>query len=666
MARSLHEPAERYSAGATGHVRREDLIRPDARRREFSERHAQRRLSQKERRWAPIAYAVFALAIVVIFCVAYVTYAFSEYRGVILPGVQVDNISLAGLSEGGANSLVWQKLRAIGQSPVILTYGPDAWKPSKDELGVTYDPLATAREAMQVGRQGSFFEQLIDRLPLHLSHSVPLVYYLREPVLRSYIRANIAGAPPHGIYLRPYDAQIASAGDRFVLRPSHVGLRLDVGYAIQTVHDILGSLHKQARELRAIHLDPQITDADAEKIIGRVNGFLAHPPVIAAGRRVFVMTSADLVSMVKFSNTHLKHRATIVMNVIQPQITAYVSNLASQVDRPAANPVMQFTAGHVIVLRPRRLGRTLDQTAAYQSLLAAVSGLRQNARLHFKVAVTQPPVDVTNAGSLGINSLLGEGTSTFAGSGDTRLADVISIAKSFDQTEINPGQDISFNYLVGQNWPSRVYDDRETLSQGQLVPGRHGAMQQVATTFLRALYGSGLKLLERHAHPYRLSWYEPPVGLDAVVDPGRNWDLRFRNTTGSYLLIQTRVEPLRHQIYIYVYGKNQGWKVSVDPIGKVLKVYPHPRTVVRQDPSLAPGQIKQVAWPHDGADTVVQRTITYPNGKVAVEEVDTHYSAWQGISLVGSNPGHQPGATPTPTPSSGKSATPSPTPTFSH
>src|SRR5579871_2562679 len=94
MAHTVNEPAQHPIA----HARREELIRPERVRRDFPKREAQRRLQKKESRWAPIAYGVFAGAILVIFCIAYIAYAFSEYRGEILPGVKVDGVSLAGLT----------------------------------------------------------------------------------------------------------------------------------------------------------------------------------------------------------------------------------------------------------------------------------------------------------------------------------------------------------------------------------------------------------------------------------------------------------------------------------------------------------------------------------------------------------------------------------------
>jgi vancomycin resistance protein YoaR len=671
MAHSFREPAESY---IPDHVRNVDLIRPARQPHVFREREAQRRLHEKERHWAPVAYGVFAAAMLVIFCVAYGTYAFSKYRGVILPGVYVDQLNVSGMTATQADNAVQLQLASIHLVPVILTYGTftggGAFRPTAAEIGVSYPRGLTGKAAMAVGRQGSFIDQLIDRLPLNPTHTISAVYVLSERQLRAYMQQTVAPSINSKVVVNA--AIKANIGhDGFHIYPlAQYGRRLDVDRSISDVRSVLGSLTKHTVELHAFRVQPAITNGAARHILDQVDQLLSGPPIIAVGKRVLVIPSSALVPMLAFADV-LKPHPAIQMTVQRNVVEQYIATLASQIDRPAQNAKMRFSGGKIVVIQRRANGRSLDQASAVQELLSAVQNLQPNARLHFSVTVTQPPVDVSNPASLGIDTLLGEGETSFKGAGPMRLSGVTQIAQSLDQDVIKPGQEISFNTLVGTSWDSRVYDDRERRIGGVLVPGDHGAMQQVATTFLRAMYGSGLTLLERHAHPFDLGWYQPPYGYDAIVAPGRNWDLRFSNTTAKYLLIETRVEPLRQQLYIYVYGASQKARVFVDPFGKVVKTYPHGPEIVQHDTSLPPGTRHQVAWAHDGADTVVQRTITYANGSVHRDEIDTHYQPQQAIVIIGSakpkvtptpTPTAQPSGTPTPTASPG----PTPTPTFSH
>jgi vancomycin resistance protein YoaR len=654
MAHQL-EHESRHTAEPS-RVRRPDLIRSPDQRRAFPVREAQRLLQQKERHWAPLAYGVIIAAMLLIFATAYTSYAFSRYRGEILPSVYVDNTSLGGLTASQATTLLTRKTGAAFFLPVRLVYGKLHWEPGRADIGLGYEIPQTVHQAEAVGREGPFVEQLVDRLPFHPAHQVPLLFRINEPTLRKYIETKI---------VQPLQRPVKNAGLYFnpagyvAVRPSQSGNSLNVPAAEHIVHDALGSLSTQTRALVVEHPQPAITNGDAQRVADRVNNFLKHPPVLAAGTSVFITRRSDFQPMLSFQQRVNGSHASLIMIVNPDQVHAYLTRLAARINRPPQNAKLAFSAGKVQLLSLRRTGRTLNQQDAYAKLLSVISHLKAHSRLHFTIAVTQPSIDQTNPASLGINRLLATGKSQFQGASTTRLNDITSIAKVLDNDLLPPGQQISFNTLVGAGWSSQVYTDQEMQSAGHLVPGDGGAMQQVATTFLRAMYDAGLKVLERHAHKYRLPWYEPPLGFDALVAPDRNWDLRFANNTGKYLLIQTRVEPIQQALYIYVYGPKLGWSVSVSPTAKITKVYPHGPQIVRQDPTLLPGQTHQVAWPHDGAKTILQRTITYPNGDVKVDELRTTYQPWQAILYVG--PGTSTGKsklkkTPTPQPS----ATPSP------
>lgn len=668
MGEPLREPI-------ADHARRLEITRDRPPRRDFVDREAKRHLEHKETPWAPIAYGVFFAAVLIIGCFAYTSYAFSKYRGEILPGTYVDQVNLSGLSEKQAESRLSVSLAAIHQVPVVLVYNNFVSRPSAAQLGLTYYIRQTAKEAMQAGRTGSFLSQWLARMPIHPDHKVPLLYTPNENLIREFVQRI---AQNRNLYHPPMNAGLtisASTGWHVTLKPAIDGVELDVPAAIQSIHSALGSLAIQTEQLRVLHVQPAISDAAADHIRRQVENFLSHPPIIAVGRRVILVKRSDLGPAFHFDSISNKSGSTIRLRVNYATVQAYVASLASTIDRQPENARLNFDAGQVQVISPERNGRTLDQADAVSKLDAAIHALTPNARLHFKVAITTPPIDQQNPASYGIRTLLGTGASSFADAGPTRLADITQIAKTLNYTLLQPNQDISFNTLVSSVvWPDRVYSDGLAESGGQLVPAGSGAMQQVATTFLRALYASGLTLEERHAHVHRLPFYEPPAGLDAVVAPGRSWDLRFANSTHHYLLIVTRVEPIKQELYIYVYGPKLGWRVSVDPSGKVTKVYPHGPQIEHQDSSLQPGQVRQVSFALDGADIVVQRTITFPNGSVHSDQLFTHYRPSAAIISVGSAPTPTPvptrkagsltSATPTPPPPALPS--PSPTPTFSH
>ncbi|HZU14931.1 MAG TPA: peptidoglycan binding domain-containing protein [Chloroflexota bacterium] len=606
---------------------------------------------------------MFLLATLLIFSTSYTTYAFSKYRGVILPGVYVDHLDLSGMTSSQAENAIYRQLTAIYYRPLHIVFGTNSWDPKNTDIGLRYDVPRTVALAEGIGRKGGFLRDLIDRLPLHPDHHLAMGYALNPTELNAYLMA-IAN---HYVQRPAVNAQLQTRpSGTIALIASRPGLRLDMPASLRAIESALGYLTRQTVALRADHISPVITNAAADSVKARVDRFLQHLPVIRMGKHRIVPQRTDLVKMISFGQKVTgPHSAVIQMNVSPSAVRAYIAGLAARVDRAPIDPRMDYSMGQVHVIQQARSGRTLDQAGAYDALLATITSLRPGAHLTFTVHVIQPPVDQTNPATLGITTLLAEGTTSFSGAPASRTDAIGIILKSLDGDLLPPQQQISFNTLVGTNWDPSVYEDVEVKKNGTLVPGAGGAMQQVATTFLRAMYGAGLTLVERHAHTYRLPWYEPPVGLDAVVAPDRNWDLVFTNNTGKYLLIKTRLEPVRQQAYIYVYGPKLGWNVSVDQTGKILKVIPHGPRLVRQVPTLPVGTIQQTQYAHDGAIVVVRRTITYRNGHTHTDEIRTRYSPWRAVFQVGTQSA---APNPTPTPpaskhrSSGSGGTPTPTP----
>jgi vancomycin resistance protein YoaR len=651
---------ERPSARTATRFSYPELDRPVQRRTFFHQREAQRYLRRKESRWAPFAYIVFLLAILSIFSVAYTTFVFSKYRGEILPGTYVDSLPLSGLTQKQAENLC--DIKAASNyvfRPVKLVYNANSWEPKPREIGLVYQCDRTAKDAMNVGRTGSFLAQLVDRLPVHPDHTVPLEYSLGNGgKLQAYVQTTIGSF----LSAQPQNARLRWRNGVVTLTKSVPGRQLDVPGTLTEVRTALGYLTQQTRNLDVLTVTPAIRDSDATIVLQRVNRLLNNPPVIAIGKRVVQMTRADFQPMVTFSEAPKKR--TVFVNVNPDRVKSYIATLAkTQVDTAPQDAKISFVAGHVQTIQRARAGRSLNQDSAYASLIKVIQGLKPHARLRWTVKTLPPPVDPTNPATLGISTLLSSGTTSFAGASNVRLTAINQIVSHISDTLIQPGQDISFNAIVGTAWLPQAYADDMNVVNGKIVPGDSGAMQQVATTFLRALYGAGLQLTERHSHTYLLPWYSPPYGYDAVVSPLRAWDLTFHNNTGKNLILETDVQPIKQTVSIYVFGPKLGWSVVVDS-GKLTTVIPQPEKRIIVDPTLPAHEIDHTAIGLNGGTTVIHRIVTKPDGSVVSDSITSTYQPRAAIDTVGEKASEvTPTATPTPKVQTGK-GTPTPgTPT---
>src|SRR5579884_1421155 len=626
----------------------------------------------RRRWWSVFIYLFILIVAAAVAGVSLTSYAFSRYQGLILPGVFVANQPVGDQTWTQAQSVVLEDLSAFNDVPIVFAFGRHHWQPTVHQLQLTYDVNTTIDNAFSIGRSGSFFQQLFDRLPVRRHFTLPLIAHLNRARARAWVLRTLVPR----IHQRMSNAGLRISGDRISLIRSHAGYHVNEVSATGDIVRSVGSLSLHRTFVPLTLLQPQISDSTAASVASRINAFLASPPRIRVGHQVIDTSASVLAGMISFTPKISGSSGTILMTINTTALSSYVGGIANTYYRAPTEPNYQYNGNQVTVLRRGVDGRSAmvgsgqvvadpTQTALYAKLLQAFQSLSTHRMIRAPVLPVKPPLQLSNPASLGINALLGEGETTFAGSPNQRIADIQAIANTLDGDLIKPGDEISFNYYAGSGWPSRVYVDHPRSIGGNLVPSVGGAMQQVATTFFRAGYEAGLPVVERHPHTYRLPWYEPPVAEDATVLPNVK-DLRFTNTTGGYLLIQTRVEPVQQSIYIYIYGHKTDWSVSLSP-AKLLRRYRHGPAVTKPDPALPIGVRKQSQFALDGADYQIVRTITFKghgtHSHVTTDTLDTHYAPEPAVFLVGTHSAkgstHKPKTTPTPT------AIPTATPTAS-
>jgi len=151
----------------------------------------------------------------------------------------------------------------------------------------------------------------------------------------------------------------------------------------------------------------------------------------------------------------------------------------------------------------------------------------------------------------------------------------------------------------------------------------------------RAALNSGLPVVERHAHAYRVSYYEndQPIGFDAAIyQPAV--DLKFRNDTPNYVLVQTETIPEENKIAFRIYGTPDGREVEItEPIITGVSGAPAPK--YEDTDTLAKGVVKQVDFAASGATSVFSRKVTKDGNILFEETYRSVYRPWQAVFLVG-------------------------------
>lgn len=324
----------------------------------------------------------------------------------------------------------------------------------------------------------------------------------------------------------------------------------------------------------------------------------------------------------------------------KPQLEDFLKKLAEKVDIPPQEALFQFSGGKVTAFRPSTTGQTVDIEDAEKMVDSTLTLLSEGVipasiKIDLVIKPVEPKVSTAKANNLGIKELVGRGISRFSGSITNRIHNIQLAAGRLNGILVAPGEEFSFNKTLGDVSKFTGYKEAYIIKDGRTILGDGGGVCQVSTTFFRAILNAGLPILERHAHSYRVGYYEQdsPPGLDAsVYDP--RWDLKFKNNTSFHLLIQSSVDTKTATLVFELYGTGDGRKVTISK-PTITNQVPPPDDLYQDDPNLPKGEIKQVDWKAWGADVSFTRTVKRGEEVLINEAFSSHYQPWQAVFLRG-------------------------------
>lgn len=299
-----------------------------------------------------------------------------------------------------------------------------------------------------------------------------------------------------------------------------------------------------------------------------------------------------------------------------------------------------FENGKVIEFREHNDGQKPNIKAAKTELqrkipLALTIGSPQTFTINVPISIVKPKITTEKANDMGIKELVATGTSLFVGSIENRIYNITLAASRLNGSLVKPGEVFSFAKAVGDISNLTGYKQAYIIENGRTILGDGGGVCQVSTTLFRAAINAGLPITERNQHSYRVHYYEDDKGpgIDAAVYVP-SVDLKFKNDTNHWLLIQSYVDKNQYQLTFEIYGTKDGREVEVgEPV--ILSQSPAPEPLYQDDPNLPKGQIKQVDWAAPGAKVYFTREVK-KNGKVIIsDKFNSNYRPWQAVFLRG-------------------------------
>lgn len=408
------------------------------------------------------------------------------------------------------------------------------------------------------------------------------------------------------------------------------------GKTLQEVEDFFQQKNSQINLDFTFTYQGELATLSARQISWGYNEKLIIAQALAFGRSNNFL--ADLYQKLKA----LKYGYAIPLSYSydEAQLRTFLQKSAEKIDVPPQEALFQFANGRVTAFRPSVDGQAVDVETAVQVVSSTLPLLKEGAlppsvQIALMVKPVEPKVTTEKANNLGVKEFLGRGISRFSGSIVNRVHNIQLAASRLNGILVAPDEEFSFNKTLSDVSKFTGYKEAYIIKDGRTILGDGGGVCQVSTTFFRAILNAGLPILERHAHSYRVAYYEQgsPPGIDAsVFDP--QWDLKFKNDTGYYLLIQSSVDLKTATLTFDLYGTSDARTVDISKPVVKNEVSP-PEDLYQDDPNLPRGEIKQVDWKAWGADVSFNRMVKRGDDVLINETFSSHYQPWQAVYLRG-------------------------------
>ncbi len=565
---------------------------------------------------------------------------FRSNQNNIYPGIYIDNTYVGELSKDEAIDLLVKQQQPNETYDFVLSYQDQKISSTSAQLGLHKNISLAIDQAFEIGKNGSWYQRLNKTIELAISpEKVETTYSYEKDQLLEMI-SHFA----EQVYLEGHQpfATLAITGnhDSLDIDPGEIGQELDTQ---ATLDKIQTSAKNQEKEVEAT-INQTYTELSSEEIESayqRASTYVGYEFSLTHEYQEFIFNDQDIIDLLAFPT-----------GIDETKLAQHIEDIKIKVNREPQDAVFEYDPETMKVqaFLPHKDGIKLDEEETKKLIEVKVSEIQSDKDTESQrdkeieadssqpipTTNTKPTKDLSQTNDLGINEQIGFGESNYDHSIPSRINNVSVTTNRISNTLVAPGEEFSFNQTLGEVSSRTGYQPAYVISGGMTVLGDGGGVCQVSSTLFRALLDAGLKITRRLPHSYRVSYYElnSDPGFDATVYSG-NVDLRFINDTDNYILIHGEADSAALHMFVEIYGTSDGRTTEIVDYKKWGYSPPAP-TQYFPDPSLAPGQLKQIDWAASGIKAEFTHIIRDKDGNITSEKTYTsNYRPWSAKYLRG-------------------------------
>lgn len=293
----------------------------------------------------------------------------------------------------------------------------------------------------------------------------------------------------------------------------------------------------------------------------------------------------------------------------------FEDTVVKEVSIEGKNASLSINSGNISVT-PEESGKTIDKEELHNKLIESING-DPNHEVEITLELKEQDAKIKAEDLNKITGKISSYSSNYANTGDGRVKNMEIAAGVINGTIVMPGEEFSYNALIGDTTPEKGYEKANTYVGNKIVPDYGGGICQVSTTLYRAVMSANIRSTERMNHSLTVSYSEP--GLDATV-ANPYVDYKFVNTYDFPIYIQGYVSGGVVSFSIYGNVEAMGNK-TYNLVNEVHEKY-SPEVKYEEDPTMEEGTEKVVinGMPGYKASSYL---VTYENGV----EVDREFIA---------------------------------------
>ena len=565
------------------------------------------------------------------------------YDGRIFPGISLAGVDLTSLTPGQATAAISQHLTYPTNGQVVFRYNDRVWVATPAQLGMVLDAGTSIQSAYDVGRRGGLLADLAGQLNAWQGGlDLKPVIMFDERIAVGYLQ-NIAVLIDQPVI----ETDLHINGTEVIYIQGQTGRLLNVDATLANLYAQLSAFQDGQVQLVVEEQSPLVLNASAQA--DSLRQILSTPLTISipdaqpGDPGPWEIEPADLAGMLAIDRVQTGSGWQYQISADAQALEQVLTPIAPLLNRTAQNARFYFDdyTRQLVQVQPAQVGLTLDVASTIKVVQAGLLAGQHNIGLTLNTTVPEVGNDAT-AQALGITELVYSEATYFRGSGNARLQNIETAAKQFYGLLIPPNTTFSMGDVLGDISLDNGYAEALIIYNGRTITGVGGGVCQVSTTLFRTAFFAGYPIVERHAHAFRVFYYEQTAtsydsdlaGLDATVYFPLV-DLKFTNDRPYWLLMETYFNRTDASLTWKFYSTKDGRTVQWQNLG-LQNVIPAPEPLYEENSDLPPGVCKQVDYPADGADITVTRTVNNASGQALFDDtIRTLYEPWQAIYQYG-------------------------------